>query len=175
MAAGVSLTGGIQNGCRQTPLLPVGADLVVGARREPRDQSRGLCEGSAARSLRCVAWESHELSRQLLEDRHATLAGFVELAEFLQGLDVEIRGGLMAKYDPLRDYLVARAEALVKLSFSEVEGIIGAALPASARQYQAWWANEASGNHVEARAWLDAGYRTAKLDLNAQVVEFHRV
>jgi len=81
----------------------------------------------------------------------------------------------MAKYDPLRDYLVARAEALVKLSFSEVEGIIGAALPASARQYQAWWANEASGNHVEARAWLDAGYRTAKLDLNAQVVEFHRV
>jgi hypothetical protein len=80
----------------------------------------------------------------------------------------------MAKYDPLHDYLASRTEPLLKLSFAEIERILGAPLPASAWEHQAWWANETAGSHVEARAWLDAGYRTQGLDLNAETIEFVR-
>lgn len=80
----------------------------------------------------------------------------------------------MAKYDPLHEYLSSRTEPLVKLSFSEIERIIGDSLPASAREYPAWWANELDGNHVQARSWLNAGYRTRLPDPNAETIEFVR-
>lgn len=80
----------------------------------------------------------------------------------------------MAKYDPLRLYLSSRSEALVKLTFGEIERILAAPLPVSARKHQAWWANERDGRHVHAHAWLDAHYRTQRLDLNAATVEFIR-
>ncbi|MCD9625630.1 DUF7662 domain-containing protein [Rhabdothermincola salaria] len=80
----------------------------------------------------------------------------------------------MAKYDPLHEHLVSKPDSLLKLSFSEIERIFGEPLPASARKHQAWWANESDGSHVEARAWLDAGYRTQGLDLNSETIEFVR-
>ncbi len=58
------------------------------------------------------------------------------------------------------------------MSFSEIERILGFALPASARRYQAWWANEREGTHSHARSWLDASYGTQGVDLNAQTVRF---
>lgn len=81
----------------------------------------------------------------------------------------------MGKYDPLRAHLEASTQALVKLTFAQIERILGAALPASASKHQAWWANEEEGTHSHARAWLEAGYRTQALDLNARRVEFARV
>lgn len=79
-----------------------------------------------------------------------------------------------SRYDPLRLYLIDRAEPVVRLTFAEIERILGVALPRSARQYRPWWANEEAGTHVHARAWLDAGRRTANVDLNAETVEFVR-
>jgi hypothetical protein len=55
-----------------------------------------------------------------------------------------------------------------------VERILGVSLPASAGRYQAWWANEQVGTHQHARAWLDAGYETRRLELNSATVEFVR-
>lgn len=78
----------------------------------------------------------------------------------------------MAKYDPLNLFLASTDDVVVTLSFAEIERLLGDMLPASARKHAAWWANETDGNHVEARAWLDAGFRTQNLDLNAQIVEF---
>jgi hypothetical protein len=80
----------------------------------------------------------------------------------------------MGKYDPLQDYLGAASEPLLRLTFAQVERILGISLPASARKHPAWWANEKVGTHSHARAWLDAGYQTQRLDLNAQTVEFTR-
>lgn len=80
----------------------------------------------------------------------------------------------MSKYDPLRDHLAASAVVAVKLSFPAIERILGEPLPVSARKHQAWWANEESGTHSHARAWLDVGYRTCRLDLTSQTVEFVR-
>ena len=77
-----------------------------------------------------------------------------------------------SKYDPLYDHLANNPETVIALSFSEIERILGFALPASARRYQAWWANEREGTHSHARSWLEASYGTQGVDLNAQTVRF---
>ena len=80
----------------------------------------------------------------------------------------------VSKYNPLLQYL-ARSDVLyLKLSFAEVEKILGAPLPQSARRYSAWWANNQDGGHVQAASWLDVGYHTENLDLNARTVSFRR-
>ena len=77
-----------------------------------------------------------------------------------------------SKYDPLYDHLANNPETVIALSFSEIERILGFALPASARRHQAWWANEREGTHSHARSWLEASYGTQGVDLNAQTVRF---
>lgn len=80
----------------------------------------------------------------------------------------------MAKYDPLFDHLSRRRELLLRMSFADIERIIGDSLPASARRHRAWWVNERDGTHAHARSWLDAGTETRHLDLNSATVEFVR-
>ncbi|MHB8463356.1 MAG: DUF7662 domain-containing protein [Acidimicrobiales bacterium] len=82
--------------------------------------------------------------------------------------------GRTSRYDPLRQHLAERSEPVVRLTFAEIERILGAELPKSARQYRPWWANEQAGTHVHARAWLDAGRRTTNVELNAATVQFIR-
>lgn len=77
-----------------------------------------------------------------------------------------------SRYDGLRQYLEERTEPVARLSFGEIEQIIGAPLPESARKYRPWWANEQAGTHVHARSWLNAGRRTANVDLNGGTVDF---
>ena len=80
-----------------------------------------------------------------------------------------------AKYDPLRDHLASLKSSSVVLSFAEVERVIGAALPPSARTHAEWRANEASlaATHVQCRAWMRAGY-DASPNLSAEIVTFTR-
>jgi hypothetical protein len=82
--------------------------------------------------------------------------------------------GRSSRYDPLRRYLVGHSEPVIHLSFTEIERIIGAPLPASARRHRPWWANERSGSHVHASAWMGADRRTANVDINAGTVDFTR-
>ena len=78
----------------------------------------------------------------------------------------------MAKYDPLFEFLCRRPDEVLDLTFDDVEAVVGA-LPASARKYSAWWANEAEGgNHVQARAWLNAGREVESADLSHERVSF---
>lgn len=77
----------------------------------------------------------------------------------------------MSKYSPLRRYLLAKAGPEADMAFGEIEGIVGG-LPASARRWSAWWANEVNGRHVQARAWMDAGWLVSDVDLSAERVRF---
>lgn len=79
-----------------------------------------------------------------------------------------------SRYDPLRSYLAGRSEPVIHLSFAEIERIIGGRLPDSARRHRPWWANERSGSHVHASAWMAVGRRTANVDLSAGKVDFTR-
>ena len=80
----------------------------------------------------------------------------------------------MGKYDPLRDHLAAHTgRDELRMTFNEIARLVGS-LPASAWQHPAWWANERDGNHVEARAWLDAGWRVVRVDQRDEWVDFAR-
>ena len=78
-----------------------------------------------------------------------------------------------SKYALLRDYLLASSKDRVKLSFDEIEEIIGASLPNSARMYRSWWANDE--HHTQARnGWMAAGYLVSDVDLERETVLFVR-
>ena len=80
----------------------------------------------------------------------------------------------MSKYGNLTVYLVeAGAEkSPLKLSFGQIERIIGSPLPESARRYQAWWANQSGNGHSQAFSWACAGWRTSELNLEDETVTF---
>lgn len=81
------------------------------------------------------------------------------------------KGGVV-KYEPLKRHLeslFSRGE--VRLGFAEIERILRFSLPRSAYTHQAWWSNTRAG-HSHAAAWLDAGWKTAALDLAAQKISF---
>lgn len=71
---------------------------------------------------------------------------------------------MAGKYDPLRDYLVARDkdEVRLSLSFDAVGRLVGG-LPASATSRETWWANTAA-DRGQARAWRDAGWFVESVD-----------
>ena len=82
----------------------------------------------------------------------------------------------MGKYDPLAAFLESSGAETVRLRFADIERILGAPLPFSARAYEAWWANESPPTaHVQCVAWAAAGYRVDAVDPSAEWVRFRRV
>jgi hypothetical protein len=81
----------------------------------------------------------------------------------------------MSVYDPLRRELESTRDQTVRLTFSEIEGILGRPLPISAYKFSAWWGNESSrkAGHTQARAWLQAGF-AARVSPKQRAVKFHR-
>jgi hypothetical protein len=79
----------------------------------------------------------------------------------------------VSKYSALCRHLEAETGPSVEMTFGEIDGVVGG-LPASARRYSAWWSNEREGRHVQARAWLDAGWRVANVNLTTERVRFTR-
>lgn len=79
------------------------------------------------------------------------------------------------KYLPLAQHLVSQPAATraLRLSFGQVEEILGDTLPVSARKYRPWWANSRSG-HVQATAWLSVGWNVDTVDQSTEVVTFLR-
>lgn len=80
----------------------------------------------------------------------------------------------MSKYAPLQNYLVTQAADELHVTFSDVEKIIGKKLPASAFKYREWWANDAKG-HVHAKAWLEAGFQTVRVNMEERKLTFKRM
>lgn len=79
----------------------------------------------------------------------------------------------MGKYEPLTHYLENQSVEIWDANFSDVERVLGFALPRSALEYAAWWANQEPG-HSQTRGWRDAGWETGNVDLAARRVRFRR-
>ncbi|PYI54042.1 DUF7662 domain-containing protein [Paenibacillus flagellatus] len=69
------------------------------------------------------------------------------------------------QYKLLEKYLAHKAE--VRLTFLEIENILGFKLPASAYKHRSWWGNHESS--TQALAWLNAGWEVAKVELGKSV------
>ena len=67
----------------------------------------------------------------------------------------------MKKYRDLYDFLKLQDSEKIEMTFSEVEELIYNKLPKSAFKHRQWWAN---GGHVQAYAWMDAGYLVKKVN-----------
>ena len=81
---------------------------------------------------------------------------------------------VMKKYEPLGEYLatIPASQAIVTLTFNEIEKIIGAELPPSAAKHRAWWANQETGSR--APHWQAAGFKVDKVDQQHKIVSFRR-
>lgn len=75
----------------------------------------------------------------------------------------------MSKYESLTTYLNLCKNGRVRLSFSELEEILGFTLPLSARKYKAWWNNK-DKSHSHSKSWGSAGYRVSDVVLETYVV-----
>lgn len=76
------------------------------------------------------------------------------------------------KYDGLQDYLAGQTVARLPMKFDEIGKLVGG-LPKSAKLYRTWWSNDAF-HHVQANAWLGAGYRTEQVDMEKRQLLFVR-
>jgi hypothetical protein len=79
----------------------------------------------------------------------------------------------MSKYSVLADYLRAQNRDEVPMTFKQIERLIGQKLPASHR-FRSWWSNN-SFNSVMTRAWLDAGFASANVNMKDRKLTFRRV
>ncbi|WP_444664291.1 GmrSD restriction endonuclease domain-containing protein [Cellulomonas sp. CW35] len=75
-------------------------------------------------------------------------------------------------YDSLREWLAEQPIDVVSLSFEQVEDVVAAPLPASARAFEQHWRGY-QGSALY-RAIVDAGWRTAVVDLDAERVVLQR-
>jgi hypothetical protein len=62
----------------------------------------------------------------------------------------------------------------IGLRFEEIERIIRAPLPASARSHRSWWSNSAM-SRSRLQRWLDAGWRVVSVNMAEQVATFERI
>ena len=75
-----------------------------------------------------------------------------------------------AKYRGLAEYLLSTNETRGTLSYSQIEEILGFALPDTARKFkQSYWAN--TETHSYASSWMAVGYKT-RVDVDSDTVTF---
>src|ERR1041384_4747372 len=85
-----------------------------------------------------------------------------------------MRSMAMGKYEPLGRFLRQQRRREVPLTFGEIEKITGVKLPPKAQHQRAWWSNNPS-NNVMTRVWLEAGFESAQVDMEARKLVFRRV
>ena len=80
----------------------------------------------------------------------------------------------MSKYGPLTAYLLAQPAETKRMSFADIEAVLGRTLPSSAMSHRAWWSNNPQ-NNVMTQAWIDAGFQTEQVDLPGRTLVFRRI
>ena len=84
---------------------------------------------------------------------------------------------MTGKYTPLEHYLrdLPATQREVVLRFEQIEKILNDNLPSSAYEDRRWWDHEKEGNHVNGRAWANAGWKVESVDFNRKQARLVRV
>lgn len=77
----------------------------------------------------------------------------------------------MSKYANLYEHLKQSEQNSLKMSFADIEKLIGVALPESAYKYRAWWSP--SKTHTAANGWMKLGWK-ASVNMNTEAVVFFK-
>lgn len=76
---------------------------------------------------------------------------------------------LEKKYIPLANYFSSADNPLIKLTFDEIEQIMGQQLPNAAYLNRSWWKKtKAPAKHFH--AWTDAGYHVSEVEINRYII-----
>ncbi len=68
-----------------------------------------------------------------------------------------------------------RSERRWRVSFTDIEAVLGFTLPESARLHRPWWSNQRNRRgYAHSLAWQLAGRRTAAVDLEHESLVFER-
>lgn len=80
------------------------------------------------------------------------------------------------KYLPLEDWFRKQptTKKQIKMSFDQVEAILGNPLPKSATKLKTWWANIHPKIQSHRTAWLNNGWKVTEFDQGARWVKFAR-
>ena len=83
---------------------------------------------------------------------------------------------MAGKYAPLENYLrdLPASQREVTLAIEQIERILNDKLPSSAYEDRRWWDHEKEGNHVNLRAWSNAGWKIESLDVDRKRVKLVR-
>ena len=106
-----------------------------------------------------------DLSGHVIADNCVTDSAGRPLASEIpmEGIEASQR----SKYRPLYEHLsgLPPAKRRLVMTFGEIERLLSAKLPPSAHNYREWWANESSPDtsHVQARAWMAAGWLVSEV------------
>ncbi len=79
----------------------------------------------------------------------------------------------MGKYEPLGQFLRKQKSERIKMSFAEIEKLIGTKLPKSSKSHRAWWSNNPT-NNVMTKEWLEAGFETVDVELASERLVFRK-
>ena len=77
------------------------------------------------------------------------------------------------KYQRLYSHLCSLPDPEWKVSFADIETVLGFELPESARLHRPWWSNQIDG-HSQAIAWMAAGWETSEVDVRGETLLFRR-
>lgn len=80
-----------------------------------------------------------------------------------------------SRYAPLAVWLQEQpsSERAIKLTFQQIEAIIGDKLPESSPE-RSWWANDSVG-HVQSQQWLEVGWRVSNINITEEMIVFTRI
>lgn len=117
--------------------------------------------------IRARDWLATRPKPAILEKQHVQKVNEREI-------DIAKAASGTGKYDPIQKWLESQKEAgetRLRVSFQDIERILGDALPESARTHRSWWGND-STSHTQASAWMRAGWLVETVDLSAQEIFF---
>ena len=78
-----------------------------------------------------------------------------------------------SKYTPFEIFLSGYTEEYLRISFKEIEKIIGVSLPKTAYLHENWWANTIYQPFM--KIILRSGWRQKNIEMFIEFVEFERV
>ena len=151
----------------------LGVIILLGDGPDVEGTRRFAQQTVARRTARIEIWSEQDVM-VLAKGRESEAARV--LSEYLptKGDDGKVGQRVHSgKYQALSGWLAGQDLDTVRVSFAEIEEILGFPLPPSSRRHPAHW-HSYDGSAV-VRAIRDAGWRVSRLDLTQKVVTFERL
>ena len=102
-----------------------------------------------------------------LEEKNET----TQIIEPLQNNKIQLEK-VSVKYRKLTEFLLSSGEMRIRLTYPQIEEILGFSLPDTAKKHKhSYWAN--TETHSYASSWMVIGYR-ARVDVDNEIVTFEK-